>query len=148
MGTLKALAKDLSTEFPRSPRDVFAGFVVAGRALDKCRAVVAETNGEYHFGCPLDNTFFEFAGIAADDFKAAVAEGKDDSEMAAWLKEKTASISREDVIGWNNKMRDTHISDMPIELQVFLEDYIPQYLPPGRPVYHWFDVYDIEEKRL
>jgi hypothetical protein len=37
---------------------------------------------------------------------------------------------------------------MPIELQRFLEDYIPQFLPADRPVYVWFDVYDLEEKRM
>ena len=49
---------------------------------------------------------------------------------------------------WNNQMRYTRPCDMPIELQVFLEGYIPQYLPKNKPVYVWFDVYDIEEKRI
>jgi hypothetical protein len=34
-----------------------------------------------------------------------------------------------------------------MELQAYLEDYIEECLP-GRVVYHWFDVYDIEEKRI
>ena len=33
------------------------------------------------------------------------------------------------------------------ELQVFLEEYIEDCLP-GKVVYHWFDVYDIEEGRM
>ena len=37
---------------------------------------------------------------------------------------------------------------MPIELQLFLEGYIPQYVPRGRVVYYWFDVYDLEEGRI
>ncbi len=37
---------------------------------------------------------------------------------------------------------------MPIELQVFLEGYIPENLPAGRVVNYWFDVYDIEEGRI
>jgi hypothetical protein len=28
------------------------------------------------------------------------------------------------------------------------EDYIPKFLPRHRVVYHWFDVYDLEEQRL
>lgn len=32
------------------------------------RTVLAGTNGEYHFDCPLDN-FFGFDGITDDDFK-------------------------------------------------------------------------------
>ena len=37
---------------------------------------------------------------------------------------------------------------MPIELQEFLEGYIPEYIPQGRVVNVWFDVYDIEEGRI
>jgi len=29
-----------------------------------------------------------------------------------------------------------------------MEEYMQQNLPRGRVVYHWFDVYDLEEKRL
>ena len=54
--TLKA--KDLTHEFPRSPRETLAGYVLAARVLDKCRAAIAGTLGEYHFDCPLDRFFF------------------------------------------------------------------------------------------
>ncbi|MBT5925164.1 MAG: DUF5069 domain-containing protein, partial [Verrucomicrobia bacterium] len=36
---LSDLALDLTTSFPRSPRSVLAGYVIAARMLDKCRAV-------------------------------------------------------------------------------------------------------------
>jgi len=84
---LHLLAPDLSKTFPRSPRETLGGFVIAARALDKCRAVLAGTNGEYHFDCPLDRTFLEFAGLSADDFKAAAASGATDAEIAAWVLE-------------------------------------------------------------
>ena len=45
-------------------------------------------------------------------------------------------------------MRGKRISEMPIELQEFLEGYILEYIPRGRVVYVWFDVYDIEEGRI
>ena len=37
---------------------------------------------------------------------------------------------------------------MPVELQVYLEACIPECLSKGSVVYHWFDVYDIEEGRI
>ena len=141
-------ALDLNTAYPRSPRVTVGGYVVAGRVLDKCRAVLAGTNGEYHFACPLDQTFFDFAGIEADAFKDFVATGADDEAVGKWIQENAKEQTREEVVAWNNQMRDTRISDMPIKLQVFLEDYIPECLPAGRVVYHWFDVYDIEEERI
>lgn len=139
---------DLTKEFPRSPRETVGGYVVAGRALDKCRAEIAGTNGEYHFACPLDNMFFDFTGIDSNAFKEFVATGADDEAIGAWIKENAKEQSEEEIIQWNNDLRYKRISEMPVKLQVFLEGYIPECLPAGSIVYHWFDVYDIEEGRI
>ena len=40
---LKLLAMDLTREYPRSPRETLAGYVIAMRMLDKCRAVINGT---------------------------------------------------------------------------------------------------------
>lgn len=145
---LKTLASDLTKTYPRSPRETLGSYVVAARTLDKCRAVLAGTNGEYHFDCPLDRQFLEFTGINADAFKDFVATGATDEEVAAWISQHSRIKEQSEVVKWNNKMRHTRPCDMTVELQIFLEGYIPQFLPKGRPVYVWFDVYDIEEKRL
>lgn len=145
---LKLLALDLTKTFPRSPRESLGGYVVAGRTLDKCRAVLAGTNGEYHFDCPLDGTFLAFTGITADAFKEFVATGATDNEVAAWIAGHSKVKDPNEVVVWNNKMRHTRPCDMSLELQVFLEDYIPKFIRKDRPVYVWFDVYDIEEQRL
>lgn len=146
--SLASLAPDLRTAFPRSPRTLLAGFVVAARTLDKCRADLNGTKGEYHFDCPLDRMFFQFAGIDPMAFRDFVATGATDEAVAAWIMEKTAGKSRIEIIRWNNRLRDARLSDMPDELQEFLEDYIPQNIPAGCVIYRWFDVYDIEEKRM
>ncbi len=145
---LKELALDLKTAFPRSPRETLGGYVVAGRTLDKCRAELAGTLGEYHFDCPLDSLFFEFTGITADGLRAKVATGANDEEMALWIQENSKQTDSKSVIRWNNDLRYKRISEMPIELQEFLESYIPEFIPAGKIVYYWFDVYDIEEKRI
>ena len=141
-------ARDLTKEYPRSPRETLAGYVIATRVLDKCRAAIAGTLGEYHFDCPLDQSFFEFAGIKAESFRAFVATGANDDEVAAWISEHAASRPGIEIIKWNNRMRELRLSDLPDQAQEFLEGYIPECLPQGSVVYRWFDVYDIEEKRL
>lgn len=142
-------APDLTVEFPRSPRDTsIAGYVIAARCLDKCRAVIAETAGEYHSGCPLDEVWLDFTGIKYKTFRKFVATGADDQAVSDWVAAKAKQKKRSEVIAWNNRMRDKSISKMPIKLQVFLEDYIPQNLPADKQVRVWFDVYDIEEKRI
>ena len=142
------LAKDLTTDFPRSPRETIGGYVIAGRTLDKCRALINNTLGDYSFDCPLDNMFFDFTGITAEDFKTHVASGATDEEVGQWIQVSSVKHEKIDIVTWNNKMRDMRISEMPEPLQEFLEDYIPQFIPKNKPVYVWFDVYDIEEQRI
>lgn len=141
-------ALDLSKEYPRSPRETVGGYVIAGRMLDKCRAVVAETNGEYHFDCPLDNMLLSFTEISADDFKAFVATGADDAAVGEWIQANAKQRPQAEIVQWNNDLRDMRVSSMPIELQEFLEGYIPENIPAGKIVRVWFDVYDIEEGRI
>lgn len=148
MTTFNVSSLDLSKEFPRSPRATLAGYVIAARTLDKCRAVIAGTAGEYHFDCPLDELFFTFAGISAEDFKAIVATGVDDATLTEWIKANGIDHTQEVLVQWNNDLRTKRISEMPIELQVFLEGYIAEFIPSEKIVYTWFDVYDIEEQRL
>ncbi|MDC0088025.1 DUF5069 domain-containing protein [Akkermansiaceae bacterium] len=141
-------ALDLSKDFPRSARETLAGYVIAARALDKCRSVIAGTEGEYHYDCPLDQMFLEFTGINADEFKAFVATGADDQAVSDWIQEHAKEQTKEAIVEWNNSLRYKRISEMPMNLQVYLEDYIPENIPAGKIVYHWFDVYDIEEGRI
>ena len=141
-------AKDLTKEYPRSPRDTLAGYVLAARMLDKCRATIAGTAGEYHFNCPLDRFLLDFTGIDAELFRSFVAAGAADDEVATWIMQHAAPRPRLEIIKWNNRMRETRLSDAPDPIQEFLEGYIPECLPKGRVVYRLLDVFDIEEKRL
>lgn len=141
-------AKDLTKEFPRSPRETLAGYIHAARMLDKCRAVVAGTAGEFHYNCPLDRFLLDFTGIDAEAFKDFVATGADDTAVAAWITAHSRVKNPGEIVAWNNKMRDLRLSEMPLPLQEFLEGYIPKFIPPGKVVRVWFDVYDMEEGRL
>jgi len=40
------------------------------------------------------------------------------------------------------------LSDLSPKLQEHMEDYIVSFVASHRVVYHWFDVYDLEEKRF
>jgi len=138
---------DLTKEAPRSPRSTLGGYIVAGRALDKCRATLAGTVGEYHFNCPLDQMFLNFVGISAESFQDFVATGADDEAVANWIQE-NSSKTQEEIVTWNNDLRYKRISEMPVDVQVYLESYIAEFIPQNRVVYYWFDVYDIEENRI
>lgn len=145
---MKTSAKDLTREYPRSPRETLGGYVHAARMLDKCRAAVAGSAGDYHYNCPLDRCLLDFTGIEADAFKTFVGTGVDDAAVAEWIRAQSKVKDDGEVIAWNNRMRDTRVSEMPLALQVFLEGYIPKFIPAGKIVRVWFDVYDLEEGRL
>ena len=147
---VKLLARDLrdGKQYPRSPRETLAGYVLAARAVDKCRAVLAKSEGDYHSNCPLDQIWLKFAEIDYDAFRSFVATGATDDAIAAWIPKHAKKRKRAEIIEWNNKQRDARLSDLPVDIQVYMEDYIPKFLPRNRVVYHWFDAYDIEEERL
>jgi len=146
---VRLLALDLRTAFPRSPRDTsIGGYVMAARALDKCRAALCGINGEYNWDCPLDKRFFGFAEIDAEAFKAHVATGATDEEVSAWVIAHAKQKDREAVVLWNNQERDRRLSDLSPKSQVYMEDYIRKHLPRNRIVYHYFDIYDLEEQRI
>ncbi len=147
---IKLLAFDLrdGKEFPRSPRETLAGYVLAARAVDKCRAVLVGWQGEYHSNCPLDQIWLKFAEIDYAEFRAFVASGATDDEIATWLGEYAKKRPRIEIIKWNNKLRDQRLSDLSPETQEYMEDYVKKFIPRNRVVYGWFDVYDIEEERI
>jgi hypothetical protein len=147
---VKLLARDLrdGKEFPRSPRTTLGGYVLAARAVDKCRAVLVDWQGEYHSNCPLDQRWLKFAEIDYDDFRSVVASGATDEEIEQWVGEHAKKRARAEIVAWNNKERDLRLSDLPPELQEYMENYIQRYVPRNRVVYHWFDAYDLEEQRI
>ena len=145
---LKLLAPDLTKTYPRSPRETLGGYVLAARCIDKCRAVLNGSEGEYHYDCPLDKIFLKFAEIDTDKLKDFVATGAADEEIGAWIQSNAKPRERVEIVQWNNQQRDLRLSDLPPETQEFMETYIEENVPKHRPVYHWFDVFDLEEKRL
>jgi len=76
---------DLTQRAPRSLRQRLGGFAILPRMLDKCRALIAGTIGEYHFNCPLDQQFFSFLQLDPEALKAELSQGRTDSEMLAWV---------------------------------------------------------------
>src|SRR5205823_5542524 len=116
---VRLLARDLRNgkEFPRSPRETLSGYVLAARAVDKCRAVLVGWQGEYHSNCPLDQRWLKFAEINYDAFRLFVATGATDDEIVAWIGEHAKKRSRPDIVIWNNRERDLRLSDLTPELQ-------------------------------
>lgn len=91
---------DLTQHPPRSVRVRLGGYVHLCRLLDKSRAVAAGKQGDYKFNCPLDQRFFAFTGINADEFLAEVKTGKTDLQMLEWVNAKAKKLTHE-IIAWS-----------------------------------------------
>lgn len=76
---------DLTKAFPRRPADQLGGYVWLPRVIDKARARLAGTLGEYIYNCGSDQFFFSFTGLSADDFLEAVRKSPDDASVLAWV---------------------------------------------------------------
>lgn len=85
LSRVKELARDLRNEEPRPAHESLAGFRMAARCLDKCRAALAGRQGDFTFGCPMDQEFFAEAGIDGNEFRDFVATGASDQEVEEWL---------------------------------------------------------------
>lgn len=100
-------SKDLTKQPPRSPYEQLGGFAILGRTIDKCRAGIAGTIGEYHFNCPVDNMLFKFKDINAEDFRTLVANGASDDEVTEWVRNTGTPKTAEEIAVWS----DSHRSD-------------------------------------
>jgi len=85
---------DLVKRNPRGPREKLMGMVWLPRVIDKARARLEGTLGEFSYGCPMDQHFFEFVGTTTEAFLDGVRGSPDDAAVTAWLK-RTCSRFRE-----------------------------------------------------
>ena len=132
--------KDLTKEAPRSPKTVVGGYVILGRALDKCRALLGGNIGEYHFDCPLDNMLFGWKGIKGDDFKAEVAKGTDDAGMAQWVDAHGTPKTEEEKAAWCEEKRAFSFNDVPEKREWYAEQLKPLGLDPETtPLFDWLE---------
>jgi hypothetical protein len=110
--------------------------------LDKGRATLAGKNGEYHYACPLDRQFLEFAGIDPEALKKELAKG--DTEVLAWI-EKHAKHKRTapEIAAWTH-WQENRAPDNPDGREYF--NGHPQGRRPERTdIATWFDVLDADD---
>jgi uncharacterized protein DUF5069 len=78
-------AKDLSKEPPRSPRHRIGGYSIMARMMDKGRAEIHGTAGEYHYNCGLDQMLFDFKELDHEEVKKLLGSGASDAEVLDWV---------------------------------------------------------------
>jgi len=123
--------RDLRKVAPHSPRERLAGFVIASRAVDKCRASLAGTAGEYHYDSPLDNLLFTFKGITAGQFQEVVEASTDYESVGDWLLANGASKTPAEIKAWSDEMESSSPMKNPDKCARFIQDCSQLGLNPG-----------------
>ena len=134
---------DLSEQAPHSPRERIGGFAIACRAVDKCRASLAGTPGEYRFDCPLDQRLFSFKGITGDQFKAAVKVAKNYDEVGAWLLANGTAKTAPEIEDWSDDMEAASPIKNPEKRDHFIEECHRLGLNPDKTTtFAWLEADD------
>jgi len=136
-------ARDLTKQAPHSPRERIAGFAIASRTVDKCRASVAGTLGEYHYDCPLDNMLFSFKGINGGQFKTAVQAAKTYDEVGTWLLANGTKKSPAEIKTWSDEVEAGSMMNNPEQRAHFIENCTKLGLNPEKSTtFDWLDADD------
>ncbi|MBV9998340.1 MAG: DUF5069 domain-containing protein [Verrucomicrobia bacterium] len=136
-------AKDLTKEPPRSPRERLGTYVILGRTLDKGRALLAGSIGEYHYDCPLDNILFGFKGVTGDEVKKLLEGGASDEDVLAWLDAHGTPKSREEVREWAGKVEGARPYEDPERKEWFAGECAKLGLDPsGTTLFDWLEADD------
>jgi hypothetical protein len=106
-------AKDLTQEAPRSPRVRLGGYALIARMIDKGRATISGTAGEYHFDCPVDNMLFGFKGVKGDEVRQLLASDATDDQIIAWFNEHGAKKSAPEIKTWSDQVEAARPYDDP-----------------------------------
>ena len=136
---------DLRKDFPRSMRATAGGYAHLVRMIDKCRAVLAGTQGEYIYPCPLDRRLLDFVGITSDQFTAAVRSHQSDEGVVAWFREVATPRSTGELEEWNKALLASGPSS-PESAERFRHDR--DAVDSSRTdIAAWADLQDLEEGR-
>ncbi|MBV8688550.1 MAG: DUF5069 domain-containing protein [Candidatus Eremiobacteraeota bacterium] len=83
------------------------------RAIDKARAYIAGTLGDYTYcGCSVNAQLFETLGITEDEFLEAVRTAKDDEDVAAWVRDRVRPDPARIAEMNDHVTHDSHIDDI------------------------------------
>ncbi len=143
MNTLEN-APDLTKRAPRSVRARLGGFVILPRMLDKGRAEIAGTNGEYHYNCPLDKHFLGFVGVDPAALREQLALGKGDGEILQWIgAHATHQRSALEILQWSAYHEERGPSS--VEQRQWFQELHQQIGPKREDIGSWSELLDLDD---
>lgn len=138
-------APNLAQRPPRSPRVRLGGYVILARIIDKGRAEIAGTAGEYKYNNPIDRNFFRFTGLPAEDLRAELEKGKGDGEIIAWIEAHAPNKHEPWEIQHWNSWQNERGPDGDVETLQFFTQRVGDLSKTREDVRTWFDYLDLDD---
>ncbi|HLN47288.1 MAG TPA: DUF5069 domain-containing protein [Magnetospirillaceae bacterium] len=138
---------DLTTSYPRSPKEKMRGIVSLARTIDKARAYNEGKLGEYDYDCPHDRPLFEFLGTDGEEFARKVRELDSDERIGQWVSSHgLADKTPAQIAQFNEQRAQWHPEPGEHSYDYFVK--LRDQIAPGRDdVVTWFDLLDLDERR-
>jgi hypothetical protein len=136
---------DLTQRPPRSFRVRLGGYVILPRMLDKGRATLSKTNGEYNYNSLTDQYLVRFLGFDPEALLKELAAGKGDGEILEWVlaNSKTPRTPWE-IEAWSAYMEKRGPDSDAETLDGFAE-YIGQHSKTREDIKTWFDAIELDD---
>lgn len=145
MSTELQHAPDLTRRPPRSPRVRLGGYVLLGRILDKGRAEIANTAGEYKYNNPIDRHWFNFVGVTPEALREQLAAGLGDGEILAWVAANAAHQREPWEIRQWSAYHNERGPDGDVETLEFFAERVGEHAKNREDVITWFDYLDLDD---
>jgi hypothetical protein len=143
--TTSISAPDLTQRPPRSPHCRLGGYVILARLLDKGRATVAGTNGEFTYDAPIDQHLKDFLGLDFATLREQLAAGLGDGKILEWVnanaKNKRAAW---EIDQWSTFM-DHRGPSGDVETLQFFAEYVGKFSKDREDIKTWFDLVDLDD---
>lgn len=137
-------APDLTQRPPRSPRVRLGGYTILPRLLDKARATLAGTSGDYIYNNPNDHHFFRFTGITAAALLDQVKSGAGDWDLLLWVNAHAApQRSAVEIKQWSDWTETVGLSD--VEGREWFTEQIKRLNPAREDLMGTFDYLDLDD---
>ena len=143
-GSVDYNAPDLTRHPPRSPRTRLGGYVHLPRLIDKARAVVAGTNGDFHYNCPIDQRFLAYTGLNPDALFAEIKSGKSDSEILAYVNAHAQPKRHAaEIAAWSTWFEQ--LTPTPPDSRAFFNDVHRKNAANRDDIATWFDWLELDD---
>jgi hypothetical protein len=131
---------DLRRHPPRAARVQIGGLYFLARTIDKARAKLAGTLGEYKISPGISGYMFDDLEISEDDFVEAVRNAHGDEDVIAWLHAHTDRSKYPEI---NEKLYNRRLRDA--EHRASFADRYP-ILNERPDLWNWFEIFDVDDE--